>query len=243
VSRSQARADADDFGTGRLVQSTADQVCYLLTPPFGGDLRGDWRRKCLRCRPSDEDIARGSAALAWARTLVPANDYESNLTLIAQQPTVKPAHAGILASAVAAHGRILEREIETRRHVKTGGRSSQHVGKVGQRLDLELEVQRVNSRPTDYGMLHYISMRDQDNNLFLWKTGSTPATPGDRLSVRGTIQKHDEFRGEQQTVLSRCKCSPIGPDSTGQPTPVTKRGRRSKKAAPRPDGAAAMPQP
>jgi hypothetical protein len=235
VSRSQARADADDFGTGRLVQSTADQVCYLLTPPFGGDLRGDWRRASLRCKPSDEDIARGGAALAWARALVPASDYESNLALIAQQLTVKPAHAGILASAVAAHGRILEREIETRRHAKTGGRPSQHVGAVGQRIDLELEVQRVNSRPTDYGMRHIISMRDQDHNLFVWKTGSTSATPGDRLSVRGTIQKHDEFRGELQTVLSRCKCSPIGTDSTKQPAAVTKRGRGGKKVASPPD--------
>ncbi len=162
------------------------------------------------------------------------SDYESNLALIAQQPTVKPAHAGILASAVAGHGRILEREIETRRNAKTGGRPSQHVGGVGQRLDLKLEVQRVNSKPTDYGMLHIISMRDEDNNLFVWKTGSTSAAPGDRLSVRGTIQKHDEFRGELQTVLSRCKCSPVVLDPSGQPAPVTKRrkARDSKKVAP-----------
>jgi hypothetical protein len=228
VSRSQARADADDFGTGRYVQSTADQVCYLLTPPFGGDPRGDWRAACERCRPTDADIARGTAALAWARTMVPTSDYENNLTLVAKQTVVKLAHAGLAASIVSAHGRILEREIEVRRHTRTGGRPSQHVGEVGQRLDLELEVQRVNSRDTDYGLLHIISMRDQVGNLIVWMTGSTTATAGDRFHVRGTVKKHNEYQGEQQTVLTRCRAVLIDPDHP-QPPPAAKKARKSKK--------------
>jgi hypothetical protein len=202
VSRSQARADADDFGTGRYVQSTADQVCYLLTPPFGGDPRGDWRAACERCRPTDADIARGTAALAWARTMVP--------------------------TSVSAHGRILEREIEARCHTRTGGRPSQHVGEVGQRLDLELEVQHVNSRDTDYGLLHIISMRDQIGNLIVWMTGSTTATAGDRFHVRGTVKKHNEYQAEQQTVLTRCRAVLIDPDHP-QPPPAAKKARKSKK--------------
>jgi len=232
VSRSQARADADDFGTGRYVQSTADQVCYLLTPPFGGDPRGDWRRECERCRPTDADIARGTAALAWARALIPTSDYEHNLSLVAQQPVVQHAHLGILTSAVAVHGRILEREVESRRNARQNARPSQHVGEVGQRLDLELEVQRVISRDTDYGVLHIISMRDQAGNLIVWMTGSATATAGDRLSVRGTVKKHNEYNGEQQTVLTRCRATLVDPDHP-QPPPEVKKVRRSKKAAPR----------
>jgi hypothetical protein len=229
VSRSQARADA----TGRSVQATADQVNCLLTPPFGGDSRGNWRRECARCRPTAEDVAQGAAVLAWARGLVPTSDYESNLSLIAQQPSVKPAHTGILASAVAAYNRVLEREIEHRRNTRTGAQPSQHVGEVGQRLDLKLEVQRVVSIDTDYGVLRIISMRDQNDNLFVWKTGSTSATPGDRLGVRGTVKKHDEYQGEKQTMLTRCRAVLIDPDHP-QPAPVavTKKVRRSKKAAP-----------
>src|SRR4029077_16713735 len=72
VSRGQARTEEG--------QSTADQVSYLLTPPFGGDPRGAWRRACERCRPIAEDVARGTAALAWTRALVPTSDYERNLS-------------------------------------------------------------------------------------------------------------------------------------------------------------------
>ena len=209
---------------------SADQVCYLLTPPFGGDPRDDWRAACARCRPTDADIARGAAALAWARTMVPTSDYESNLTLVAKQPIVKLAHTGLVASIVSAHGRILEREIEIRRNTRTGGRPSQHVGEIGQRLDLEFEVQRVNSRDTDYGVLHIISMRDQAGNLIVWMTGSTTATAGDRFHVRGTVKKHNEYQGEQQTVLTRCRAVLIDPDHP-QPPPVAKKARRSKMAA------------
>src|SRR4029077_10494170 len=214
----------------------ADQVSYLLTPPYGGDPRGDWRRACERCRPIAEDVARGTAALAWTRALVPTSDYERNLSLIAQQPAVKPAHIGILASAIAAHTRVLEREIERRRNDRTQGRPSQHVGQVGQRLDLELEVQHVNSKDTDYGVLHIISMRDDQNNLFVWMTGSASATPGDRLSVRGTVKKHNEYNGEQQTTLTRCRHSRIDPNQPPAPAPAPKkRARKSKKAVPRLD--------
>lgn len=230
VSRTTARQYEDN---GQHVQATASQVMYLLTPPFGGDPRGEWRRECERCRPTDEDIAHGAAALAWARTLTPATDYERNLALIAQQPAVQHSHMGLLASAVSAYFRVLERELEHRRHTEAAARTpSRHVGEVGQRLDLELEVQRVTSVDTDYGALHIISMRDQDNNLFVWKTGSTSATPGDRLGVRGTVKKHDEYRGELQTILTRCTAAPIVFDHPLWPPPVAKKARRSKKVAP-----------
>jgi hypothetical protein len=109
------------------------------------------------------------------------------------------------------------------------------VGEVGQRLDLELEVQRVTTKDTDYGVLHIISMRDQAGNLIVWMTGSTTATPGDRLSVRGMVKKHNEYNGEQQTVLSRCRAVLIDPDHPQSP-PAAKKARKSKKKpAPRLD--------
>jgi hypothetical protein len=236
VSRSQARAAADDFGTGRHVQPTADQVCALLTPPYGGDRRGDWRRECERCRPIAGDIELGGAALAWARALPPTSDYERNLVLVAQQTGVQPAHAGILASAVPAYMRELGREIERRREAE--GRTltpSQHIGQVGERLELELTVQRVHTTDSDYGAVHIISMRDEANNLVVWMTGSRTATPGDRLRVRGTVKKHNEYRGEAQTLLTRCSAAPVEFDHPLWPPPMIKRARRGKKAAPRLD--------
>jgi hypothetical protein len=229
VSRSQARASDD-------VSATADKVLYLLTPPFR-DPNGNWRRERARCAPTPQDLAHGAKALQWAQGLVASTDYECNLSLVARQEHVKRSHVGILASAVSAYFRVLGQEIERRQiAVVADVRPSTHVGEIGQRLDLELEVQRVITKDTDYGALHIISMRDRANNLIVWMTGSATATPGDRLHVRGTVKKHNEYNAEQQTVLTRCRASVIDPDHPQPaPAPTAKRVRKSKKIAARLD--------
>jgi len=230
-SRSAARADADDFGTGAHREATADQAVHVMVEPFGGDPSGAWRRERMRLAPSALDEEHGRAALAWARAIAPSSDYERNLKLVASQVSVRHKHVGILASAVPAYFRVVEREVALRREREARALApSRHVGEVGQRLDLELTVRRVTTVDTDYGALHIISMRDGAGNLFVWKTGSTSATPGDRLDVRGTVKKHDDYRGEAQTVLSRCSAALVVYDHPLWPPPApSKRRARPRK--------------
>lgn len=199
VSRSAARAVE-----GR--RSTADHALHLMSPPFGGDPHGDWRREALRCAPGIEDCARGAAALQWASDLSGQTDYERNLALVARQHGLRREHAGILASAVSAHMRALSIEVARDRLAAAVLESpSAHVGEVGRRMNLELTVQRVASVDTDYGALNIISMRDYAGNLFVWKTGAQNPKPGEQLRVRGSVKEHGEYRGEKQTVLTRCE--------------------------------------
>lgn len=224
VSRGQARANDG-------VSATADKVLYLLTPPFS-DPKGVWRRERERCAPTPQDLTYGTEALQWAQGVAASTDYERNLSLVARQEHVKRSHVGILASAMSAYFRVLGQEVERRRIATVATvHPSTHVGEIGQRLDLKLEVQRVTTKDTDYGALHIISMRDQANNLVVWMTGSTTATPGDRLHVRGTVKKHNEYNGEQQTVLTRCRATVVDPDHP-EPAPAPKRARKSKKKGP-----------
>lgn len=216
--------------------STASIALYLMDPPSPMDRRHGPERE--RCLPGDEEIARAEAALAWARALAPASDYERNLSLVARQPgAMKRDHAGILASAVAAHTRVLEREAERdlarRQEAEVVARApSRHVGQVKDRLNLELTVQRVAQVPTDYGALNILSMRDDSNNLFVWKTGSTTKKPGERLKLRGTVKKHDQYRGENQTVLTRCEEVDEFP-----PEKPARKPRKKKTASPGPSEA------
>ena len=199
--RSRGQARADEGGPS----ATADRVIGLLTPPFS-DPRGDWKREAERCAPLAEDLERGTAALAWAKALTGESDYERNLSLVARQPGVKHEHAGILASAVSSYLRALGREVERRRLADANASNpSGHVGEIKQRMNLELTVQRVVPLESDYGALNIISMRDDRNNLFVWKTGAENPRPGERLKLRGSVKKHDEYRGERQTILTRCQ--------------------------------------
>lgn len=196
-----SRTQAHDVGT---LRATADTALWLLTRPFGS--ADAWLEERARLEPTPDDIARATAALAWARGLEGASDYERNLSLVAKQEALAPKHAGILASAIPGHTRALGREVERRqRAARNAAQPSKHVGEVKARLGFDLVVERVIETATEWGALHILVMRDHENNLIVWKTGAASAQPGDRLRIKGTVKRHADFKGEKQTELTRCE--------------------------------------
>jgi hypothetical protein len=194
TSRTKARAEEQP--------STADLVQYLLTPPFGGGQAvAHWNAARAKYAPGKSDEDRGVAALAWAKALPGNSDYERNLSLIARQDRLDPKHAGILASAIAAYDRELGRRAE--QTVTRSDVVSAHVGTIGDRLTMEVTVLRVADVDTDYGSLHIHTMRDASGNAIVWKTTSKRLDVGWSGAIKGTVKKHSEYRGEQQTELSR----------------------------------------
>jgi hypothetical protein len=225
----RSRGAARDAGDDKM--STSDMALRLMgDPPGGGEARSDWQAARDRCAPTPADLERAAAALAWAREIEPTSDYERNLSLVARQAIMKLAHAGILASAASAHARVLGREVERRmRQERSAAQPSEHVGEVGQRVDLELTVERVIESESQYGALRIMSMRDASNNLFVWKTGSRGSSDvkaGQCLKIRGKVKRHGEFRGEKQTELTRCEIFEEWPAKPAKPA----RKSRAKKA-------------
>lgn len=99
---------------------------------------------------------------------------------------------------------------------------SQHVGKIGERLELTLtlkfsahfEVQSYAGFGTETIYIH--NLVDEAGNVFVWKTGKTLYTPnhdgtfnvaekGDSVRIKGTVKAHSEYKEEKQTELTRCK--------------------------------------
>lgn len=48
---------------------------------------------------------------------------------------------------------------------------------------------------------------DKNGNVLVWKTGYQDMEEGKFYTVTGTIKEHNEYSGEKQTVLTRCKYS------------------------------------
>jgi len=113
---------------------------------------------------------------------------------------------GIAVSGTVAFDRYQEREVKraaeaTRRAASPSG----HIGTVGDRLDFDAEVIFVRYTEGYYGTTTIIKFRDDVGNIFTWfASGGRDVERGARFTVRGTVKKHDEYRGEQQTVLTRC---------------------------------------
>lgn len=96
-----------------------------------------------------------------------------------------------------------------------GATESNHYGNVGEKVQMELELVRVGFFDTFYGSQTVYTMKDAAGNLFVWKTTSclervengecVMIEKGDRFTLKGTIKEHSEYKGEKQTVLTRCR--------------------------------------
>lgn len=198
VTRTQARERSMVDGT----QSTSDHALYLITWP-GSNFTAQARWKAAREKfaPTDDDKARAKAALEWAASITPSNDYEQNLSLIAKQPALERKHAGILASAISAHARKLGEDLR-----RANRAPSKPIGAVGEKLELAVTIEKVIAVPSDYSdEAKIITMRDAEGNAIVWRTSVAIGVAGDSFTIRGTVKRHSEFKGEQQTELTRCK--------------------------------------
>ena len=82
--------------------------------------------------------------------------------------------------------------------------NSEHIGKIGERLELTLTVEKAIELEGAYGRSMMHIMRDADGNLFVWTTAAKNWSVGSEHRLRGTVKDHRVYRNEKQTVLSRC---------------------------------------
>lgn len=82
--------------------------------------------------------------------------------------------------------------------------SSQFVGEIGDRLDLELVVEKRIPLENNYGVSNLHSMVDANGNVFVWITSAKTLNEGETYSIRGTVKDHSKYKGTCQTILTRC---------------------------------------
>lgn len=82
---------------------------------------------------------------------------------------------------------------------------SQYVGKVGDRLSLDLTVAKSIPLETIWGRSTLHVMVDANENEFIWKTNSKSWEIGSQHHLKGTVKEHKIWRNSQQTWLTRCQ--------------------------------------
>jgi hypothetical protein len=203
--------------------------------------------------PTADDGATAEAAEAWASALTDAEvdaaqgDYLHNVRAAVRSGLVRPKHMGIVASVVVAYQRAMGRARE-RAERAARPRCNEHVGEVGKRQEWAgLVLDFVTGYEGAYGYTTVLKFRDDAGRLLVWKASGissavtgvgvgnysqadiTRADVGRCYHVTGTVKKHDEYKGEKQTLLSRCIVSDA---ATVPPTPPkAPRKARAPKAA------------
>lgn len=167
--------------------------------------------------PTDADRAQAAAAFAWADNhLTEAasetlTDYEHNLRVAVAGGRVTSRLAGILGSVVGYYERaqsdILRKQVAEATKVR--GNMAGYVGSPKKRETFRVTLVAVYDYTTQYGVTHAHKFITQDEGaVVMWKTGSDKLELGE-YSLVGTVKEHSEYKGELQTVVTRCKAERV----------------------------------
>ncbi len=120
---------------------------------------------------------------------------------------------GSLSSQIRSWGILSERQLGVAERIIAENKknaamdsTSEHVGDIKERIDFEGIILGVYGAEGHYGHTDIVRIRDLDGNVFTWFASDyTKLERDQRVSVRGTVKKHDVYKGVKQTVITRCK--------------------------------------
>lgn len=154
---------------------------------------------------SDENKARVKEALDWLFAQEEPSDYLHNVQVVAKQKYIDGKNLGILCSLLPVAYKAINNIKEQAKRVKEEA-NSEYVGTVGERKDFVLTFVREAHFDTEFGVTYVYTFKDENGNIFVWKTGNIlNLKENDKVTVKGTIKEHNEYKHVKQTVITRCK--------------------------------------
>lgn len=187
--------------------STADYVAWILSPshPLESEKNRRERKEALaKYVPNAEQLEFVANAVAWVRDMtdeqVNDNNYLSNLRVIVRMSHVTRKTTGFAASIISAYAREVGKRLERSRV-----RLNEWFGEVKKRYDLVLTCEKVTANEGFYGTTGIHKLTDADGRTFTWFASESTEwlRVGSTYEVRATVKKHDDYRGQKQTVLTR----------------------------------------
>lgn len=182
---------------GHGITATRDRALTTMFPSFGRHEE----------QPEQEDVITAAAAQQWALAQdATKNDFTHNLVTIAKTGYVDFKASGTAAYIVQGYLRSQETKAEAR---DLSG--SDHFAQKGDKIRGEVEVISKKVLPMgdfDQFQKTLVRMLSKDGNLIItFSTGAFggDVNVGDKITIRGTVTKNDEFRGIKQTIINRAR--------------------------------------
>jgi hypothetical protein len=168
------------------------------------------------------------------------SEYVTNLKAIAGAKMVSSRNFGILVSAPQAWARFNEQTlIRKQREGKPsewiGTAPDKAAGVKGSRITFTGIVESIRYIDSVYGSTTLYQVRAEDSGVVVKWFASSHALGEDtgvRVTLRGTVKAHDEYKGTKATVLTRCT---LVEDHVTEPKPyeidAVKKARTPRKKA------------
>lgn len=88
---------------------------------------------------------------------------------------------------------------------------SEYVGNVGDKIEMTVTLDHVaywlnKFREWEHNYTYLYSFKDDNGNVLVWQTSKgLEIDDGEKVTIKGTIKEHNEYKEVKQTVLTRCK--------------------------------------
>lgn len=201
-----SRKTADEYGY-RLTSSAASELTEAPFHPMTQWAQNAKAAYGFGYLESDSpQRARARDAMAWAADLTDeecVGEYLANLRALARLGFCDRKTTGIAASLPTAYARAMGAIAE--RKARATSPAKCHLGTVGGKVTLTVTVLRVVAASSQYGTTFFHVMRDDNGNSLVWRSSGHSYAEGERYALTGTVKEHGEYKGEPQTVLTRCK--------------------------------------
>lgn len=133
-------------------------------------------------------------------------EYVVNLKVALRANYVTSRAFGLVVSAPQAWARAVERDLT--RRVEREQVCNEHIGSVGDKLEVTVVVKAIRPIDSNYGTSYLYTMADDAGHVIKWFSSSKALgedVTGEQVTIKGTVKKLDEYQGTKQTVLTRCK--------------------------------------
>lgn len=137
----------------------------------------------------------------WGWYIISTETVPSNLPDDLTTITLSWSLVGNEDGTLLSEDKVIE-AVETLKYPAT---PSQYIGKIGDRLSLDLTVAKSIPLETIWGRSTLHVMVDANDNEFIWKTNSKSWEAGSQHHLKGTVKEHKIWRNSQQTWLTRCQ--------------------------------------
>jgi hypothetical protein len=133
------------------------------------------------------------------------NDFVYNLKSIAAGEFCKPNKLGFLAYAPVGWAKSMEREIQ--RKQESEDLVNDWNGEIGDKLELTVTLKSIRFLDSEWGVTDLYTFVGDDGRAYKWFSSRTIFTEvsEDSMRIKGTVKKHDEYKGHKATVLTRVK--------------------------------------
>jgi hypothetical protein len=204
--------DLDNWGTGGSGYLDAKaylSICVAYIDKYGfipsADGGATWRdaAKHYYCRCdnpleiTDSHKETADAVINWAMSLKDDSMYLHNVRVALSSPSISEAECGLVASAAHVWKKEMTRKEESSELNKYPPYN------IGDTVESTLIKSRVNSYPSEYGLMFVYIFRDEEGHVYVWKTQSSFEENQARCRFR--VKKFNEYNGKRQTIITHVK--------------------------------------